>query len=78
MPYISEREIPAVKAALSAWRKLRRDKTGCKALRFQVSRCADLPAHAEYISTSIAVRLETLAAIEERMTDPNPNKDNNQ
>lgn len=25
-PYISKREIPAVKAALSAWRKLRRDK----------------------------------------------------
>ena len=24
-PYMTEREIPAVKAALSAWRKLRRD-----------------------------------------------------
>lgn len=27
VPWMSRREIPAIKAALSAWRKLRKDKT---------------------------------------------------
>ncbi len=67
VPWISEREIPAIKLALSAWRKLRRDREQRTSLRNLTSLCQDLPTHAKSTAESIAWNLEKLAQIEERI-----------
>ena len=66
-PYISEREIPAIKLALSAWRKLRRDREQRTSLRNLASLCQDLPTHAKSTAESIAWNLEKLSQLEERI-----------
>ena len=65
-PYISEREIPAVKAALSAWRKLRRDKTECANIRESVEYSDCLPELSTRSMVSASWYLEYLAAIDRR------------
>lgn len=68
-PYMTEREIPAVKAALSAWRKLRRDKEQMQFIRDRGSaRIVATPRiMAEQIAKDAAWILELLTQIEERV-----------
>ena len=69
VPWMSRREIPAIKAVLSAWRKHRRDKVNVEASKFYV--CAmpleQLSEHAELNARRIAGTLEEIAAIDERL-----------
>lgn len=65
-PWIDETEIPAVKAALSAWRKLRRDKTECANIRESVGHSDCLPELSTRSMVSVAWYLEYLAAIDRR------------
>lgn len=68
IPWMTPREIPAIKAVLSAWRAMRRcDKAKCAFIREGVAKL-DTP---EECATIHAVRvtssLEILAALAERM-----------
>lgn len=67
VPWMSQREIPAVKAALSAWRKLRKEKYDVKNIRDLVSLCEDLDAHTKITTETVAWGLEKLTAIDERL-----------
>ena len=67
VPWMSQREIPAVKLVLSAWRKLRKDPGYVKNVRDLISLCEDLDAHARVSVESAAWLLEKLAAIDERL-----------
>jgi hypothetical protein len=64
---MSQREIPAIKAVLSAWRKLRKDKDLVKTIHDLISLCENLDAHAKINMESAAWILEKLAAIDERI-----------
>lgn len=66
-PYISEREIPAVKAALSAWRKLRKHKDERQHWREFAASLIDPVSSAHAAADEIGWRLERLVAIEERI-----------
>lgn len=69
IPWMSQKEIPAIKAVLSAWRKLRKDNTlveGAKSIAsFGDKNCAERTA--ERTTESVAWSLECIAAIEERL-----------
>ncbi len=69
IPWMSRREIPAIKAVLSAWRKLRRNKVNVEASRFYVRAMPleQLSEHAELNARRIAGSLEEIAAIYERL-----------
>jgi hypothetical protein len=70
IPWMSRREIPAIKAALSAWRKMRKDESyGLEADRQFINAMPPegLPTHAYVAMNDIGHRLEELAAIDERM-----------
>lgn len=63
-PWISEREIPAVKIVLSAWRKLRKDEEQMRRLRDSIG---DAPALAPMIGNAAylaAWNLELAAQME--------------
>jgi len=76
VPWIAPNEIPAVKAALSAWRGLRRDRAQAAARRAFVDACAEdcLPALAEGAAMAAARALEELATAEARLRKGRENK----
>ena len=69
IPWMSPREIPAIKAVLSAWRALRKDKTlveGAKNIAsFGDKDCAERTA--ERTAESVAWSMECIAALDERL-----------
>lgn len=69
VPWMSKREIPAIKAVLSAWRALRRDNTlvdGAKDIAsFGDKNNAERSA--ERTAESVAWSLECIAAIDARL-----------
>lgn len=69
VPWTSEREIPAVKLALSAWRKAlkRKDFTAGRGVLVAAVPRDALPILAAAIAKGIAGDLEKLALIDERM-----------
>ena len=70
IPWMTQREIPAIKAALSAWRKLRRDnKELAEANKDFASTLPtdSITAHAEIVANYVADMLMQLAAIDERL-----------
>ncbi len=67
IPWMSPREIPAIKAALSAWRKLRKERARCLNIRANISACPALQNWSEDILFNAACDLEKLAAIDERL-----------
>ena len=66
IPWISRREIPAIKAVLSRWRRMRRDKEFSAKIREEVL-LADASRQADASEWSAAWHLEYLAAIDERL-----------
>ena len=73
-PWISEREIPAVKIVLSAWRKLRKDKEQMQRLRDSIG---DAPALAPTINNAVylaAWNLEFAAQLENMVYKENANE----
>lgn len=67
VPWISEREIPAIKLALSAWRKLRKDRV-TRVCASNVFSLAQNPlAHTASVLNDIAWELEVLAGLEARI-----------
>ena len=69
VPWMSRREIPAIKAMLSAWRKLRKNQAFLDGQRYLVS---VLPAEeaarlSEHSIGFVADRLEEIALIDERL-----------
>lgn len=67
IPWMTPREIPAIKAVLSAWRKLRRDRSTVANIRDLVSLYESPENYAEIIGETLAWNLEKLAAIDERL-----------
>ena len=69
IPWISEQEIPAIKAALSAWRKARRSKQWRADFgdHIEALNAKELPEEAAWEAEFIARHLERLAAIDARM-----------
>ncbi len=69
IPWMTKREIPAIKAALSAWRAMRKDNTlveGAKNIAsFGDRDCAERSA--ARTAESVAWSLECIAAIDERL-----------
>jgi hypothetical protein len=64
---MSQREIPAIKAALSAWRKLRRDKENVADVRDIVLPWEQREPYTSVMAESIAWSLEKIAALDERL-----------
>lgn len=73
IPYISGREIPAIKTALSAWRKLRRDKVDVLNAHDRAWIIADPAYTAEQCHEELAWYLELLSQIEERIRKESAN-----
>ena len=68
IPWMSKAEIPAIKAALSAWRRLRReDKATTHAIGACVAACSTPANGVAAISFDVAYLLEKLTAIDKRM-----------
>lgn len=65
-PYVSEREIPAIKATLSAWRISRKDKGWRSHIR-DIAECSDKDTLAISTAGAAAWYLELLSQIEERV-----------
>ena len=75
VPWMDETEIPAVKAALSAWRRLRRDRAWRR--QFEAAAAgyppATLRAEADEAAATAADCLAELAAIDGRLRAENGN-----
>ena len=68
IPWMSKAEIPTIKAALSAWRRLRReDKARIHAIGAYVAACSTPENAVDAILFDIAYQLEKLAAIDKRI-----------
>ena len=67
IPWMTQREIPAIKAALSAWRKLRRDKSTVLLIHDRAFITGEPQATAELNLADAAWDLEMLTAIDERL-----------
>ena len=70
IPWMSKAEIPAIKAALSAWRKMRKDESyNLKADRHFINAMPPegLTVHAYVAMSEVGHLLEELAAIDKRM-----------
>lgn len=67
IPWMSQREIPAIKAVLSAWRKLRKDKSTVQYIHDRAFIAGEPQATAELNLTDAAWDLEMLTALDERM-----------
>ena len=69
IPWMSKREIPAIKAVLSSWREMRKDKSLVEATRAKMARSdhAALMRYADYDMHEAARCLKNIAAIDERM-----------
>ncbi len=75
IPWMSKREIPAIKAVLSAWRQLRRDEPNhAHAAKEWAKLTSDPDGSAYWCLDTIARNLDELAAIEERMYKEGANK----
>jgi hypothetical protein len=66
VPWMSQREIPAIKAVLSAWRKARRDPVFRAAERAQPP-FTDPQLIADTAARIAAGKLDIIAAIDERL-----------
>lgn len=67
IPWMSPREIPAVKAALSAWRKLRKDRQKVSEIRKEVMEDGWPHAFSCSVAEVCGVELEKLAALNKRL-----------
>ena len=67
IPWMSPREIPAIKAALSAWRKLRKDKDKIAAIKKEVLDDGWPNAFACAVTEVCAIELEKLTALNDRL-----------
>lgn len=67
IPWMSEREIPAIKLALSAWRKLRRDKSTVANIRDLVSLYERPENYVGTMEESLAWTLEKLSLVDARL-----------
>ena len=68
IPWMTQREIPAIKAALSAWRAMRRcDKAKCAFIREGVAKLDATEECATIHAVRVTSSLEVLAAIDERL-----------
>lgn len=67
IPWMSEREIPAIKAVLSAWRKMRKDKSTVQYIHDRAFIAGEPQATAELNLSDAAWDLEMLTAIDERL-----------
>lgn len=67
IPWMSEREIPAIKAVLSAWRKLRKDKSTVQLIHDRAYTTGEPQATAELELAEVAWDLEMLTALDERL-----------
>ncbi len=66
-PWIDETEIPAIKLALSAWRKLRRSRVDVRNANDRALTVVDPDYTAEQCLREIAWYLELLSQIEKRI-----------
>jgi hypothetical protein len=66
-PWVAESEIPAVKAALSAWRALRRDRAAARAAADSAAACVSPRQLAAALLSDIARKLQIVAGLEARM-----------
>lgn len=69
IPWMTPREIPAIKAVLSAWRKLRRDRSiadGHKEFAEALT-ASSAAMHAEAVALLTADYLDEIAALDERL-----------
>ena len=68
VPWMSPREIPAVKAVLSAWRKMRRNNPAkCDSIRKYIAECSTPGNVADIEADNAAYCLEKLTAIDARL-----------
>ncbi len=68
IPWMSEREIPAVKLVLSAWRKLRRDDKGVvQHIRQRAEMCLTPDLLATEHAAEVARDLELITALDARL-----------
>ena len=70
IPWMTRREIPVIKAVLSAWRAMRKDESyNLKADRQFINAMPPegLPVHAFVAMSEVGHHLEELATIDERM-----------
>lgn len=67
IPWMAPREIPAIKAVLSAWRKLRKDRTWVADSRWLASSTSDPHALADDDAAASAELCERIAAIDEHL-----------
>ena len=67
IPWMSQREIPAIKAVLSAWRANRKDRDFAKQARDLVALITDCNTHSQSAANAAAWLCEKLADIDERM-----------
>ena len=71
VPWMSQREIPAVKIVLSAWRKLRKDRDQVRHIRDRAAVCFAPDLSVEERAGEIAWDMEYLAAVEARLKKEN-------
>lgn len=67
VPWMSRREIPAIKAVLSAWRAKRKDRAFAQQARDIAALIADCNTHSRSAADTAAWLCEKLAAIDERL-----------
>lgn len=67
IPWMTQREIPAIKAVLSAWRKLRRDKAEVQHIHDRADMSAEPDITAKGRMLDVAWELELLTALDERL-----------
>ena len=73
IPWMTQREIPAIKAALSAWRKLRRDRAEVAEVKNEVMQDSAPELFSWTVAEVCTLELEKLAAIDERLRKETPN-----
>ena len=67
VPWMSKREIPAIKAVLSQWRRMRRDKDFTRAIHDVIPLADSIDRLADTSAWNAAWHLEHLAAIDEHL-----------
>jgi hypothetical protein len=67
IPWMTKREIPAIKAVLSAWRAKRNDRAFAQQARDTAALIADCNTHSRSAADTAAWLCEKLVAIDERL-----------
>ena len=67
IPWMTPREIPAIKAVLSAWRARRKDRDFAQQARDIVALIADCNTHSRSAADTAAWLCEKLVALNERL-----------